>query len=94
MAKTLFYNAKIYSAGKVFRGSFCTEDGWFTDVREEPFPDVTDAAEKVDMEGRFVCPGFNDSHMHLLYLEKIVVIKAQQIWQWFMKLAYGCENIS
>ena len=66
MAKTLFYNAKIYSAGKVFRGSFCTEDGWFTDVREEPFPDVTDATEKVDMEGRFVCPGFNDSHMHLL----------------------------
>lgn len=37
---------------------------------------------------------YHDSHMHLLYLEKIVVIKAQQIWQWFMKLAYGCENIS
>ena len=66
MAKALFYNAKIYSAGKVFHGSFCTEDGWFTDVREEPFPEVEYVTEKVDMQGRFVCPGFNDSHMHLL----------------------------
>ena len=66
MAKTLFYNAKIYTAGEVFDGSFCVENGFFTDVLAEPFPDVEDAAEKVDMEGRFVCPGFNDSHMHLL----------------------------
>ena len=66
MAKILFYNAKIYSGGKLFSGAFTVEDCVFTDVWEVPFPEVADVEDEIDLKGQFVCPGFNDSHMHLL----------------------------
>ncbi len=66
MAETLFINAKIYTGGKACSGSFCVEHGLFRNVCEEPFPHIPDPTETVDMGGRFVCPGFIDSHMHLL----------------------------
>lgn len=64
-----------YENGRVFKGdggfceSFVTENGRFlmTGSAHETraaYPD----APSVDLEGRFVCAGFNDSHMHLLNL--------------------------
>lgn len=64
----------IYTGGKVFTGALPLQEAFI--VEESRFLAVgTDAAMLalrsesdaiVPLEGRFVCPGFNDSHMHLL----------------------------
>ena len=64
----------IYHGGQVFTGSlpltqaFAVEDGHFlaagTDAELLALRAEGDVL--VDLAGRFVCPGFNDSHMHLV----------------------------
>ncbi len=64
----------IYTGGQVFAGAlplaeaFIVEDGRFlavgTDAEILALRQEGDAI--VPLEGAFVCPGFNDSHMHLL----------------------------
>ncbi|MBQ7137645.1 MAG: amidohydrolase [Clostridia bacterium] len=64
----------IYTGGQVFTGAlplaeaFIVEDGCFlavgTDAEILSLRQEGDAI--VPLEGSFVCPGFNDSHMHLL----------------------------
>ena len=66
MATSLFCNSMIYSNGRFLHGAFTVEDGRFSNVFDEPFPDVSDAVTSYDMKQMFVLPGFNDSHMHLL----------------------------
>jgi len=65
---------RIYIGGKVFTGAlpltegFIVEDGRFTAVgdSEAMVGMKAEGDEVIDLQGRFVCPGFNDSHMHLL----------------------------
>ena len=64
--KTLYYNASVYTGTLPLQEAFLVEDGKFlyagTTVQALTFaPDRT-----VDLGGNFVCPGFIDSHMHLL----------------------------
>lgn len=55
-----YQNGNIYT-GKRFVNSFVVENGRFTDVgKKEAEYDLC-----VDLKGRFVSAGFNDSHMHL-----------------------------
>ena len=66
MAVQVFYNGIIYT-GEDLTEAFVIEDGLFKAVGTSKgllvsYPD----AERTDLEGRFVCAGFNDSHMHLL----------------------------
>ncbi len=64
----------IYTGGRVFTGAlplkeaFIVEDGRFFAVGtdEEMLSLRQEGDVLVPLEGRFVCPGFNDSHMHLL----------------------------
>ena len=58
----IFYNAVVYT-GDGFADAFAVEDGKFVFVGNR-----ADApkGELIDLEGAFVCAGFNDSHMHLL----------------------------
>ena len=59
-----YINAKIYT-GEGFAACFTVEDGRFIAVGEgSDLP--AERGEVVDLAGRFVCAGFNDSHMHLL----------------------------
>ena len=68
--KSIYRNALVYAGGKTLRRAFLVENGVFTAVGPEEEilrlagPDAAD----VDLHGRFVCPGFNDSHMHLISL--------------------------
>ncbi|MBQ6334603.1 MAG: amidohydrolase [Erysipelotrichaceae bacterium] len=55
--KTRYYNARVYT-GEGFCDSFTVEDGRFVSA------DIAD--ESIDLQGSFVCAGFNDSHMHIL----------------------------
>lgn len=60
----IFYNANIYT-GSGFAQAFGVEDGKFTIVGSDAeFCKLE--GERIDLNGAFVCAGFNDSHMHLL----------------------------
>ena len=65
--KKLFYNAIVYT-GNDFQEAFVVEDDRFIFVgkKDEAFKLVNENDEIVDLNGRFVCAGFNDSHLHLL----------------------------
>ncbi|MDO4741273.1 MAG: amidohydrolase family protein, partial [Eubacteriales bacterium] len=65
----LFHNGTIYAGEGVFCEAFAVENGKFIDAGKtaellEQYPD----APKTDLYGAFVCPGFHDSHMHMLGL--------------------------
>ena len=62
--RTLYRNGKVYTGALPLVSAFAVEDGRFVFAGEEA--DVPACGETVDLEGRFVCAGFNDSHMHLL----------------------------
>ena len=68
--KSLFFNAQVYAGGKVSRRSFLVENGRFTAVG--PDAEILRLAgsdtDRINLHGLFVCPGFNDSHMHLISL--------------------------
>ena len=68
--KSLFFNAQVYTGGKVSRRSFLVENGRFTAVG--PDAEILRLAgsdtDRINLHGLFVCPGFNDSHMHLISL--------------------------
>jgi len=66
---TCYENARVFTAAGNAADCFVVSDGRFvfvghTDEAHAAYPD----ADCVDLKGRFVCPGFNDSHMHLLEL--------------------------
>ena len=61
--KTLYYNGTVYTGDGITDG-FAVEDGRFIDRDGGLDKDGYD--ECIDLEGRFVCAGFNDSHMHLI----------------------------
>gem|GEM_PF-54319 len=67
--KKLFYNGKVYTGELPLMAAFSVEAGVITGVwGPDETPDAAD--ERVDLQGSFVCAGFNDSHMHLLNFGK------------------------
>lgn len=66
--KSIYLNAKVYTGEMPFEEAFVVENGKFIYAGDSAH--AADMAEEgdiiTDMEGRFVCAGFNDSHMHLL----------------------------
>ena len=76
--KTAYYNGKIYT-GNGFVEAFIVQDGEFskTGSNDEILGIETD--EKIDLKGKFVCAGFNDSHMHLLnYGQSLLMAKLNE----------------
>ena len=66
--KTVYYNASVYTGTFPLQEAFVVKDGRFCLVggNEDMLSAAADADERVDLNGSFVCAGFNDSHMHLL----------------------------
>lgn len=66
--KTIYFNGQVYTGDLPLRSAFAVEDGKFIAVGndDEVKASVSNADEVVDLEGKFVCASFNDSHMHLL----------------------------
>lgn len=66
--KTVYYNGKVYTGTLPLAEAFVTDGDrfLFAGSNEEARAVYGRDAELVDLEGRFVCSGFNDSHMHLL----------------------------
>lgn len=64
----IYYNGKVYTGTLPLVTAFAVEEGKFTAVGNDGEIKALASGEEelVDLEGRFVCAGFNDSHMHLL----------------------------
>ena len=67
--KTLFYNCIVYT-GNDFKEAFIVEDNRFLFVgnKIDAIKLIDDNDLKIDLNNKFVCAGFNDSHLHLLGL--------------------------
>ena len=65
--KTLFLHGDVYTPSGPAQ-AFCVENGRFTRVgTDQAVRSLREEGDEViDLSGRFVSPGFNDSHMHLL----------------------------
>ena len=64
-----YFNARIFTGNDQSAECFVVDDGCFAFVGAhkdalQRYPQ----AQQIDLYGQFVCPGFNDSHMHLLNL--------------------------
>ena len=72
--KQIYYNGKVYIGSLPLVQAFAVEDGQFVFAgSDEESKKLAQASDQlVDLEGRFVCSGFNDSHMHLLGLGKML----------------------
>ncbi|MBQ6076140.1 MAG: amidohydrolase [Lachnospiraceae bacterium] len=66
--RSVFYNGRVWTGDHTFQQAFLIEDGLFRAVgSDREILALADASvPRTDLAGRFVCPGFNDSHMHLL----------------------------
>ena len=65
---TLYVNGRVFTGRLPLQEAFAVTDGTITHVGStETILALGDHRTAVrDLEGAFVCPGFNDSHMHLL----------------------------
>ena len=64
--KCIYYNGIVYAGKLPLRQAFCVEDGVFREVGSNEEAALWSGEERIDLQGNFVCAGFNDSHMHLL----------------------------
>ena len=66
--KKIIYNGKIRTGLKEYEEAMVIENGLIGELgpNEEILKLKTDDSELIDLGGRLVLPGFNDSHMHFL----------------------------
>lgn len=66
--KTIYYNGIVYTGSLPMCEAFAVEDGTFVfaGTNEKAQAIFQDGDRSIDLNGAFVCSGFNDSHMHLL----------------------------
>ncbi|MBQ4089558.1 MAG: amidohydrolase [Clostridia bacterium] len=66
--RTIYYNGKVYTGNDELQQAFVVENDVFTYAGTNTQAlKMADSGDKlVDLREDFVCPGFNDSHMHLM----------------------------
>ena len=66
--KTIYFNGRVYTGTLPLVQAFAVEGDkfLFAGSDAEALALMSGEDEKVDLGGKFVCAGFNDSHMHLL----------------------------
>ena len=66
--KTIYYNAQVYTGQLPLAEAFIVDADTFSFVGSTKDALALAAEEDlcIDLQNRFVCAGFNDSHMHLL----------------------------
>ncbi len=68
--RKIFHNGTVYTGNGGFAKAFSVVDGIIADVWKEEPETYGNEADMTDLQGCFVCAGFNDSHMHLLNFGK------------------------
>lgn len=66
--RTIYHNGVVYTGSLPLAEAFAVEgDSFlFAGSSAEALAMAESGSQVIDLEGRFVCSGFNDSHMHLL----------------------------
>lgn len=66
--KKIYFNGKVYTVTNGVQEAFVEENGKFIYVgcNEKALEYRDENSEIIDLEGKFVTTGFNDSHMHIL----------------------------
>ena len=64
--RMIFEHGVVFTGALPLQQAFGVEDGVFFFVGSDADAQGMDAQIRVDLKGQFVCPGFHDSHMHLL----------------------------
>ncbi len=64
--KTIYYNGIIYTGTLPLQEAFIVDGDRFVFAGSDAEALTHAADETVDLQGAFVCAGFNDSHMHVL----------------------------
>lgn len=87
--KTIYYNGQVYT-GEGMKEAFVVEDGKFVFVgsNEEA---LKYSGEKINLHGKFICSGFNDSHMHFVNYGN--VLTNAMLTECTDSLAHLCEYL-
>ena len=66
--KTIYHNGAVYTGTLPLAQAFAVKDGKFTFAgsNADALALAANGDAVIDLQGKFVCPAFNDSHMHLL----------------------------
>ena len=88
--KIAYINGCVYTGKLPFKEAFLTEGEHFTAVGSNENILAQDADQVIDLEGRFVCAGFNDSHMHLLNLGQALSVAPLHLHTGSLAEMVGC----
>lgn len=88
--KTIYHNGKIYTGKLPLQQAFIVEDGHFSLVGSDSQILAQKADAVIDLEGKFVCPGFIDSHMHLLGMGQTLSIAMLHLHTSSMQETLAC----
>ena len=66
--KIAYHNGCVYTGTLPLQQAFIVENGKFFAVGSDAEILAQESEQTIDLDGKFVCAGFNDSHMHLLNL--------------------------
>ena len=66
--RTAYVNGQVYTGTLPLQQAFLVDGNVFAAVGSDAEILGMDFDQKIDLDGKFVCAGFNDSHMHLLNL--------------------------
>ena len=88
--KIAYYNGCVYTGSLPLKQAFIEENGKFLSVGTDREILAANPDRKIDLEGRFVCAGFNDSHMHLLNLGQALSVAPLHLYTGSLREMLGC----
>lgn len=88
--KTAYYNACVYTGTLPLQQAFIVEDGKFLCAGSDAHILSVETDTQVDLQRKFVCAGFNDSHMHLLNLGQALSVAPLHLYTDSLASMIGC----
>ena len=88
--KTAYINGLVYTGVLSLAQAFLIENGRFSAVGTTETILALGAEKTVDLQGRFVCAGFNDSHIHLLNLGQALSVAPLHLYTRSLAEVIGC----
>ena len=90
--KIAYIHGQVYTGSLPLQQAFLEEDGKFLAVGSDETVLSHNADQVVDLEGKFVCAGFNDSHMHLLNLGQALSVAPLHLYTGSLQEMLLCLN--
>ena len=88
--KIVYHHGKVYTGTLPLQQAFIVEDGMFSRIGSNADILAQAADRQVDLNGQFVCAGFNDSHMHLLNLGQALSVAPLHLHTDSLAAMIGC----